>query len=167
MQVTGKVLHPVPKWRFIGKTLIISTPLYSLQTSPARSSIRITENDIEKVQNKLYRIIALHILKGTYPREFRIQDYKAWPHPDNWAKINKTSTLSLLDNPTGISVNNGDDLIAFVGETGGYPISLKVQDLDMQGGDGYYNASYYPLSPGVNKMRVRNNGLILPALSHC
>lgn len=135
--------------------LVLFTDLTCTQLKPG-----ITENDIEKVQNKLYRTIALHILKGTYPREFRIQDYKAWPHPDDWAKINKTSILSLLDNPTGISVSNGDDLIAFVGESAGYPISLKVQDLDIPGGDGYNNASYYPLSPGVNKIRVRNKGLV-------
>jgi len=135
--------------------LILFTDLTCTQLKPA-----ITEKDIEKVQNNLYRNIARYMLKGTYPREFRIQDYRAWPHPDDWAKVNKTSTLSLLDNPTGISVNDGDELIAFVGETGGHPISLKVQDLNKPGGDGYYNASYYPLSPGVNKMKVRNKGLV-------
>jgi hypothetical protein len=46
------------------------------------------------------------------------------------------------------------------GETGGYPISLKIQNLDLPGGDGYNNASYYPLSPGINKIKARNEGLI-------
>ncbi len=71
----------------------------------------ITMDEIEKVSNNLYRNIALYMLKGTYPREFRIQDYRAWPHPDDWARVNKTSTLSLLDNPTGISVSENEEMV--------------------------------------------------------
>lgn len=119
----------------------------------------ITLQDIEKVSNNLYRNIALYMLNGTYPREFRIDDYKAWPHPDIWARENKTSTLSLLDNPTGISITEGEEMVIFVGETGSYTLSLKVQNLDKPGGDGYNNASFYPLSKGVNKFTARNNGL--------
>ena len=119
----------------------------------------VSLKDIEEISSNLYRNIALYMFKGTYPDEFRIQEYKAWPHPDAWAKENKTSTLSLLDNPTGISVSRNEDLIVFVGETEGYPISLKIQNLDLPGGDGYNNASFYPLSPGLNKLKVRNDGL--------
>ncbi len=116
-------------------------------------------DDIKEIPNKLYRDIALYLFNGQYPSEFRIQTYKAWPHPDNWARENKTSTLSLLDNPTGIGVSQGEDLIVFVGDTRGYSLSLKVQDLDKPEGDGYNNASFYPLSPGVNKLKPRNKGL--------
>jgi len=119
----------------------------------------VTLKEIEEISSNLYRNIALYMFMGTYPDEFRIQEYKAWPHPDAWAKENKTSTLSLLDNPTGISVSRNEDLVVFVGETGGYPISLKIQNLDLPGGDGYNNASFYPLSPGLNKLKVRNDGL--------
>ncbi|MDD2246470.1 MAG: M60 family metallopeptidase [Proteiniphilum sp.] len=119
----------------------------------------ITLENIEKVSNNLYRNIALYMLRETYPREFRIQNYRAWPHPDDWARANKTSQLSLLDNPTGISVSENEDIIVFVGETQGYTLSLKVQNLDTPGGDGYGNASYYPLSPGINKLKMRNKGL--------
>ena len=114
---------------------------------------------IEKVSNNLYRNMAYYMLKGTYPREFRIQDYKAWPHPHAWAKANKTNTMSLLDNPTGISVAKDEDLIVFVGNTHGNTLSLKVQNLNTPGGDGYGNASFYPLSQGVNKLKMRNKGL--------
>lgn len=119
----------------------------------------VSLKDIEEISSNLYRNIALYMFMGTYPDEFRIQEYKAWPHPDAWAKENKTSTLSLLDNPTGISVSRNEDLVVFVGETEGYPISLKIQNLDLPGGDGYNNASFYPLSPGLNKLKVRNDGL--------
>lgn len=120
----------------------------------------ISLEEIEKVPNSLYRNIAYYLHKGSYPHEFRIQNYRAWPHPDDWARVNKTSTLSLLDNPTGISVDESDELIVFVGPTGGYKLGLKVQNLNKPGGDGYGNASHYSLSEGVNKLKMRNRGLV-------
>lgn len=116
-------------------------------------------DQIKNVSNNFYRNIAFYLSKGEYPSEFRIQEYRAWPHPDAWAKVNKTSTLSLLDNPTGIYVEAEDELVVFVGQTSGYTLSLKIQDLDKPGGDGYGNASFYPLSEGVNKIKPRNKGL--------
>lgn len=120
----------------------------------------VTLEEIKAIPNSLYRNIAFYLFTEQYPGEFRIQEYNAWPHPDDWAKENKTSTLSLLDNPTGMSVVEGEELIVFADETNGYPLSLKIQDLDTPGRDGYNNASFYPLSPGVNKIIPRNKGLI-------
>lgn len=120
----------------------------------------ISLEEIEKVPNSLYRNIAYYLHKGSYPHEFRIQHYRAWPHPDEWARVNKTSTLSLLDNPTGISVGENDELIVFVGPTVGYKLDLKVQNLNKPGGDGYENASRYTLSEGINKLKMRNKGLV-------
>ncbi len=119
----------------------------------------VTRNDIEEVSNNLYRNIALYMYNDIYPREFRIEDYKAWPHPDDWARENKTSQFSLLDNPTGISIEKDEELIVFVGDTHGHNLSLKIQNLDLPEGDGYNNASFYPLSQGVNKIKPRNKGL--------
>jgi hypothetical protein len=120
----------------------------------------ITLTDIEKISVSLYRNIALYLYNGNYPAEFRIQEYKAWPHPDDWAKVNKTSTYSLLDNPTGISVSQGEDLIVFVGKTNGHTLSIKVQDLNKPNGDGYGNASFYSLAEGMNKLKMKNKGLV-------
>lgn len=119
----------------------------------------ITIEDIENIDESLYRNIAFYLFNDQYPSEFRVQEFRAWPHPDNWAKTNKTSQLSLLDNPTGISVSKGEDLIVFVGDTENRPISLKVQNLNLPGGDGYGQASFYPLSKGVNKLKMKNKGL--------
>lgn len=120
----------------------------------------VTRQQIEKIPNALFRNIALFMLNEQYPREFRIADYKAFPHPDNWAGVNKTNTLSLLDNPTGISVAKNEQMVVIVGETGGNVLGMKIQNLDLPGGDGYNNASTYPLSKGVNKIKARNNGLV-------
>lgn len=119
----------------------------------------ITENDILKISNTLYKNIALYLLRNEYPKEFRIQEYKAWPHPSKIAQTNKTSTYSLLDNPTGIGVEEGEDLIVFVGDLKGQNISLRVQNLDKPGGDGYYNSTTYPLSSGINKINPTQKGL--------
>ena len=39
-----------------------------------------------------------------YETNYRIAEFKAWRHPDKDAEQNKTTQYSLLDNPTGISV---------------------------------------------------------------
>lgn len=67
--------------------------------------------------------------------------------------------MSLLDNPTGISVSQGEELIVFVGDTHGQSISLLVQNLNKPGGDGFRNGASFPLVKGVNKLQVPNKGL--------
>lgn len=119
----------------------------------------VTKEQIDNIPNALFRNIAYYMLKNEYPREFRIATYKAYPHPDDWASVNKTSTLSLLDNPTGISIAENEEVVVIVGETGGNVLGMKIQNLDLPGGDGYNNASVYPLSKGVNKIKARNKGL--------
>lgn len=120
----------------------------------------ISIDDINKINDEFYKNIAYYIYVGKYPSEFRIQEYKAWPHPDVFARENKIGQYSLLDNPTGISVDEAEDMIIFVGDTKGYSIQIKVQNLDKPGGDGYGNASYYPLVAGLNKIKVDRKGLI-------
>lgn len=118
----------------------------------------ITEEQINQIPNVLYKSIAYYLFKNQYPKEFRIAEFKAYPHPDDFAKINKISTYSLVDNPTGISVSEGEEFIVFVGETN-QTLGLKIQNLDKPGGDGYGEASYYTLTKGVNKIKARNKGL--------
>lgn len=120
----------------------------------------ITEDQIAACDYPLFRDVALHLLKGTYPAEFRIAEYKAYPHPDDESKANKTSQYSLVDNPTGISVKSGEELIVLVGPTNGHLISLRLQNLDEPGGDGFYTATNYALIEGVNKINVPTNGLL-------
>lgn len=121
----------------------------------------IIESDIEAVSNPFFKNMAYYMLKGTYPREFRIQQYKAYPHPNTLAASNKTNPYSLLDNPTGISVAAYDTLIVCVGETNNQSLSLKVQNLNKPGGDGYNDgSSSYPLVKGINKIVPTNRGLI-------
>jgi hypothetical protein len=135
----------------------------TLFTDLSASELRpgVTLECIANHPSILLRGIAFHMYNNTYPREFRINNFRAWPHPRVWATENKTRPHSLLDNPTGISVDAGEDLIVFVGETYGRLISLKVIDFHVAGGDGWNDASsWYPLSPGVNRLRMQNRGLV-------
>lgn len=121
----------------------------------------VTEASILAIKNPLYREIALYLYKNSYPKEFRIQDYRAWPHPDDWTRVSKTGAQNLLDNPTGIVARKGKELIIFVGDTQGYKLNIKVQNLDTPEADGYNNASsFYAISKGVNKITPSNDGLV-------
>ncbi len=121
----------------------------------------ITLAEIEACDNDFFKNIAMFMYKGTYPREFRIAEYKAWLNPNIQAEELKTNPYSLLDNPTGMSVSAGDELVVLVGETNGVNISIKVQNLNRPNGDGYgTGSSSYPLSEGTNIIRPANEGLI-------
>lgn len=112
-------------------------------------------SDIENVQNKFYKELALEIYKGEYNTEFRVQEYKAWQHPDVMSAINKTGTYSLRDNPTGIYVRQGDELIALAGDLHNQYVSLFIQDPNKQ-----IQGSSLPLRTGLNKFKASNDGLI-------
>lgn len=133
----------------------------TLFTDPTCSELKpgITEDDIMKCGYPFFKNIAYYMIKGRYPMEFRIDNFKAYPNPDIQAATHKTSQYSQLDNPTGISVSAGEKLIVLVGDTHGYNISLRVQNLDAPAGDGFGGVSY-PLSPGINKLTMAVKGLV-------
>lgn len=89
----------------------------------------LTDEEIENCPYSFYKNIAYYMKQGKYPTEFRIQDYKAWPNPDDQSKTHKTSPYSLRDNPTGISVKDGEQLMVLVGDTHGQIISAVIQNL--------------------------------------
>lgn len=81
--------------------------------------------------------MAWYMYNDRYPREFRIADYKAYPHPDVQAKENKTTTYSLLDNPTGIQVAADENLVVMADLKGQESVKIRVQNLDTPGEDGF------------------------------
>lgn len=133
----------------------------TLFTDPSCSKLKagITEQQIVDCPYAFFKNIAYFMYNNKYSNEFRINTFKAYPSPDEDASLNKTGPYSLLDNPTGISVEAGADLIVLAGDLQGQDISLRVQNLDKPGGDGFGGDSY-PLSTGLNKLRIRNKGLI-------
>ncbi len=101
-----------------------------------------------------FSIIARKLQKGNYEREFRIYDYPAYSDPDVWAQKLMTRKYGRLDNATGIYANMGEEVVVLVGDTHGQEISmLSVPD------SGPYGDSY-PLHEGVNKLKIKNDGLL-------
>lgn len=68
----------------------------------------ITEDDIAQCEYPFFKNIAYYMIKGKYPAEFRISEFKAYPNPDIQSETHKTNPYSQLDNPTGISVKAGE-----------------------------------------------------------
>lgn len=70
-----------------------------------------------------------------------------------------TKKYSNLDNPTGISVQQGDEIIVLVGDTHGQQISLQSI---WESGEEYkqtnVSGEVYFLSPGINKLTMRKEG---------
>ena len=91
--------------------------------------------------------------------EFRIQEYRAWQHPDVQSVENRTRSYSIRDNPTGIYVRYDEELEVIVGETHGKTVSIITLELP-GGAEGVNIEQSYPLSQGINKIRARNSGLI-------
>ena len=116
----------------------------------------ITEADIENCKYPFFKNLAYYMFKDKYDRNFRVEDYKAFPNPDIQSE---TNPYSLLDNPTGISVKEGETLVVMVGDTHGQNIGMKVQNLDVPGGDGFGGVTY-PLYRGINKLTMTGKGLV-------
>lgn len=121
------------------------------------SSIKagVTEATILAIPNNFFKNLALEIFRKEYDTEFRVQEYKAWQNPEIMAKTNKTRPYSLRDNPTGIFVNTGEELIFFASDLKGKNVSILIQDLNSG-----YGGSTLSINTGINKMNVSKGGLI-------
>lgn len=95
-----------------------------------------------------------------YEKEFRVRSYEPYSKNTEWAAKLMTKVYSDLDNPTGISVKAGDEVVVCVGDTHGQTISL--QSIWEEDGGGYRmtqaaGVSYF-LRPGINKLTMKEQG---------
>lgn len=135
--------------------------LLSIFTDTSASELKpeITEEQIAAIKVPVYQQIAYHLFKGDYPKEFRIDSFRAFPDPDAEKVTNCTSQpLSLFDNPTGIAVREGQDLLVLVGETQGREIGLLLVNYDVPGGDGVNSRKMLPLEEGANLLQMPQAG---------
>lgn len=138
-----------------------STEAIFTDTSCSELKQEVTEEQIRAIENPFFRDIALFLKNKQYPTEFRIQEYRAWANPELVRRHNKMSyAYSNLDNPTGIAVEEGEELVVLVGPTYGKDISIKIQNLDVPNGDGFGNAAFHPLYEGTNKIVAGKKGLV-------
>lgn len=115
----------------------------------------VTLKQIESIKVAEYKNLAKLLYNKNYPVSERVRNYSPYPNPRKAAEKNKTASYSLLDNPTGIYVNAGEDIVLFVGDTGGENISLRSVNLDSG-----FSASDYLLHEGLNKIRAKDKGLL-------
>ncbi len=122
----------------------------------------VTEEAINKISDELWRNIALKMLNGTYKREFRIRDYKLYMHPHGQKNTMKTNPWGIMENPTGIEVQEGEKVVVLVGDLHGIPnVKLRIQDLGRDGrGFTPSDQNTYRIKEGLNSFTARKKGLI-------
>lgn len=97
-----------------------------------------------------------------YEKEFRIQEYAPYSQPEEWAEKLMTKRYSQLDNPTGIHVQAGDEILLLVGDTHGQTICVqnigeeKVGDYVQTAATG----DTYFLQEGINKIKINQTGML-------
>lgn len=127
------------------------------------------ENTIEQLPNEYFKRIAYNLKDGRYDeweKEFRIQEYKPYSNNYYWQNRLRVKRYSDLDNPTGICVNEGDEVIVLVGDTHGQYVYLKCigEETATYEGQEYLQpqlssrAATYNLEPGINKLTMTSSG---------
>lgn len=114
----------------------------------------VTETEINSIDNSFFRSLALEIYRNEYDSEFRVQEYKPYTNPDLFSAESRTSPYSLRDNPTGIYVNEGEELVVFAND-----FSTNIS-LFIQGNETAFSGTSHSLSPGINKIKAETTGLI-------
>lgn len=120
----------------------------------------ISERKINRCKQPFFRNLALHMLHGNYPDEFRVQSYKAWMSPDVQAKQNGVMPFSLLDNPTGIAAVAGEPLVVLVDRDVKEGLSICIQNLSVKSGSDGFGGKKYMLHKGLNVVKPVFSGLI-------
>lgn len=128
----------------------------------------VTEEAIENLPADYFKRIAYSLRDGRYSeweKDFRIQEYKAYSNNEDWANRLLTKKYTNLDNPTGIWVNEGDELIVLVGDTHGQSISLQCigEETTSYLEDHPYQQPSYTgytvgLKSGINKLKIGETG---------
>lgn len=119
----------------------------------------ITQGEIDACTDAFYKTMAQSMMDGSYPAEFRIQEFAARPNPAVHQEANLINEFSSFENVTGISVKAKEKLTVFVGDIpAGQSISLKVTDWNDKDGAIYQGS--YPLLSGFNQVEMSDKGLV-------
>lgn len=155
---------------FFTKTVTLSEKLLNVFTDITCTDLKpnIDDNAIEELPSEYFKRIAYALKDGRYnewEKEFRIQEYKAYSDNESWANKLLTKKYTNLDNPVGISVKGGDEIVVLVGDTHGQAISLQCigEEITDFGEDhDYYQpatkGNTYTLKEGINKFMITGPG---------
>lgn len=124
----------------------------------------VTNEMINELPDYFGKLAAM-IRDGRYSepeKEFRIQEYKPYSNPVEWADKLMTKKYTLLDNPTGITVKAGDEVLVLVGDT--YGQSISIQNVGEESAGDYVQTAAsgdaYFLNEGVNKITIQKTGML-------
>jgi hypothetical protein len=117
----------------------------------------VTAKDIAKLPDQAYRTLASGLLDGSYKTAWRVAEFRPYQDPLILKESNRLlHSYCLRDNPTGIYVDEGDELNVLVEDTKGQSLSLVVQNLEK----GYGASRTIMLEKGENKIKSSVSGLI-------
>jgi hypothetical protein len=160
----GKAFASCSEMEFYKKNAAAFDPLTLFSDrSCSELKLTVTPEAIAACPHPFFKEIALALYDNVYPREFRIEEYRAYPDPSEDAAINKTGRYSKYDNPTGIAVSEGEELVVLAeGIDDANPVSIKIQNLDGEAAsqNWFDKGASYSISNGVNKITAANKGLV-------
>ena len=120
----------------------------------------VDQRKIDGLENSFFRMIAQSLYDKTYDLEYRVQTYEPYREINDLAAELKTSGYNPFENPTGIYFKDGEEAIVILGNTNGEQVNLKVYDFDaIRQGQRTPDPTSYPLSEGINKLRIAHGGL--------
>lgn len=158
------------KMRFFTKIVTLSEQLSKIFTDITCTELKpdVDNDAIEQLSSEYFKRIAYALKDGRYnewEKDFRIQEYKPYSNCQDWSNKLVIKPYTNLDNPTGIWVEEGDELIILVGETHGNLVSLQCigEETTSFGEDHEYlqpekRGATYALNPGINKHTMRKSG---------
>lgn len=121
----------------------------------------VTLEQIMSVEEEFYRNLARSLYLGTYDKEFRVQEYRPYVHPDIQKADHRSFAWSFLDNPTGIYVKEGEDVPLFVENTHGEVVKVVVMDWKKsEAGDVKPTITAHVLKDGLNVIKNWKDGLM-------
>ena len=120
----------------------------------------VDQRKIDGLENSFFRMIAQSLYDKTYDLEYRVQTYEPYREINDLAAEMKTSGYNPFENPTGIYFKDGEEAVVILGNTNGEQVNLKVYDFDaIRQGQHTPDPTSYPLSEGINKVRIAHGGL--------
>ena len=120
----------------------------------------VDQRKIDGLENSFFRMIAQSLYDKTYDLEYRVQTYEPYREINDLAAEMKTSGYNPFENPTGIYFKDGEEAVVILGNTNGEQVNLKVYDFDaIRQGQRTPDPTSYPLSEGINKLRIAHGGL--------
>lgn len=148
----------------INPTKTLNNKLLNVFTDLTCSELR-ADATVEKIKNlpsSYFIRIAEALKNNTYnewEKNFRVRSYQPYSDVAVWSDKLMTKTYSDLDNPTGVSVSKGDEIIVLVGDTYGQNISLQcIWETGSEYKQTAASGKVYLLKEGANKFVMEQEG---------